>query len=113
MSKDNHRMKSALEIALEKTKDIQPQDDPTALSEEAKMKIREINSEYDARTAEIEVRASSKIREMQGKYTEQDLKVYLTELLEQFRAEKDRINAERREKTDQITNDDRAQRPKG
>ncbi|MFA6448403.1 MAG: hypothetical protein WCX65_02955 [bacterium] len=93
-------MKSALEIALENTKDIVAQDDPNALSKEAKKTIRDINKEYNARVAEIEVRMSSKVREMQGQYSQQELQEVLPSLLDQFRVEKDRINAERKEKVD-------------
>ena len=95
-------MKTALEIALEKTRDIVAQDDPNALSEDAKKKIREINKEYDARTAEVEVRASSKLRELQGSHSQQELQAILPQMLEQLKAEKDRINAERKEKTDAV-----------
>jgi len=105
-------MKSALEIALEKTKNIQPQDDPNALSDEAKKELRDLNREYDARIAEVEIRLSSKIREMQGRYSQQELQGVLPELVEQFKAEKDRINAERKEKTDDLINRDAANRPK-
>ncbi len=105
-------MKSALEIALEKTKNIQPQDDPNALSDEAKKELRDLNREYDARIAEVEIRLSSKIREMQGRYSQQELQGVLPELVEQFKAEKDRINAERKEKTDDLINRDAANRLK-
>jgi hypothetical protein len=95
-------MKTALEIALEKTRDIVAQDDPNALSEDAKKKIRGINKEYDARVAEIEVRISSKLRELQGSHSQQELQAILPPMLEQFKADKDRINAERKEKTDAV-----------
>jgi hypothetical protein len=103
-------MKTALEIALEKTKNIVPQDDPNALSEEAKKKVRELNKEYDARIAEIEVRVAAKVREMQGQYSNQELQGILPEMLDQFKAEKDAINAERKEKVDAVTAKDLAAR---
>ncbi len=105
-------MKSALEIALEKTKDIQPEDDPNALSEEAKKAVHDLNREYDARIAEVEIRLSSKIREMQGQYSQQELQSVLPELTGQFKVEKDRINAERKEKTDDLISKDAALRRK-
>ncbi|HOX28613.1 MAG TPA: hypothetical protein PLQ76_05600, partial [bacterium] len=70
-------MKSALEIALERTKDIVPQNDPNELSDEAKSKIREINKEFDVRIAEIEVKASSKARELMQSYSEKELEEIL------------------------------------
>jgi hypothetical protein len=103
-------MKSALEIALEKTKDIVAQDDPNALSPEAKKKIKEINKEFNARIAEIEVRVSSKVREMQGNHSQQELQEILPEMLEQFKVEKDRINAERKEKVDAVTAGDASEK---
>ena len=101
------KMKSAIEIALEKTKDIEAKDDPNALSKEAMEKIREVNKEYDARIAEVEVRTSSKLREIQGQYTQEELKAVLPQLMEQIRNERDRINAERKEKLDTVRAKDR------
>ncbi len=99
-------MKTALEIALEKTRDITPQDDPNALSDEAKKQIRAINKEYDARIAEIEIKTSSKLREMQGQYSEQELQSILPGMIEQIKSQKDAINAERKEKTDAVAAQD-------
>lgn len=99
-------MKTALEIALEKTRDITPQDDPNALSDDAKKQIRAINKEYDARIAEIEIKTSSKLREMQGQYSEQELQSILPEMIEQIKSQKDAINAERKEKTDAVAEKD-------
>ena len=48
------KMKSAIEIAMERTADVEPADDPYELTDEHKAKIREINKEYDAKIAEIE-----------------------------------------------------------
>ncbi len=99
-------LKTALEIALEKTRDITPQDDPNALSDEAKKQIRAINKEYDARIAEIEIKTSSKLREMQGQYSEQELQSILPGMIEQIKSQKDAINAERKEKTDAVAAQD-------
>jgi hypothetical protein len=93
-------MKTALEIALENTKNIVAQDDPNALSPEAKKKIRALNKEFDARIAEIEIRMSTKVREIQGQYSKQELEEMLPEMLDQFKAEKERINAERKAQVD-------------
>ena len=103
-------MKSALEIALEKTKDIIAQDDPNALSDEAKKKVRGLNKEFDARIAEIEIRVSAKVREMQGQYSKEELEQMLPEMLDQFKADKERINAERKEKVDAVMEKDIAGR---
>jgi len=95
-------MKSAIEIALEKTKDIEPQEPPKELPEEAKEKIRQINKEYDARVAEVETKVSSKIREMIQQYGPEEVKAHMPDFQAQLRQERDRINSERRQKTDAV-----------
>lgn len=87
---------------MEKTKDIAPDRDPFELPEEAKAKIRSINQDYDAKIAEMEINVTKKIREMAQSMGQQELQAHAQEISRQVRAEKDRINAERRDKTEAI-----------
>ncbi|HOC93678.1 MAG TPA: hypothetical protein PKH33_15120 [bacterium] len=95
-------MKSALELALEKTKDIVPQDDPMELSKEAKQQIRDINREFDALIAEIELKVSARLREAESQFSQEEIRQLLPELEAQLQGERDRINAERAEKTEAV-----------
>jgi hypothetical protein len=96
-------MKSALEIALERTKNIVAQEDPNALPKEALDEIRSVNQDFDASIAEVEVLMSSKARDLQGQVPREELQTYLQQLAEGFRQKKDEINAERNVKIEEIT----------
>ena len=95
-------MKSALEIALENTRDIQPEETEKSLPEDAKEKIRQINREFDAKIAEVDTRVNARIREMVQQYGPQEVNNHASEIHGQVRQEKDRINAERREQTEAV-----------
>ena len=60
-------MKSALEIAPEKTKDIRAEE-TEYIPEELKAKVREVNQEYDAKIAEVETLFKSRLKEMVEQY---------------------------------------------
>jgi hypothetical protein len=92
------RMKSALEVALERTKDIKAGDDPNQLTDEQKQEVREINKAYDAEIAKLEIEFSHKIRQMAEQYGEEEVRTHLASFQTELRRERDRINAERQEK---------------
>ncbi|HOO55608.1 MAG TPA: hypothetical protein PLN69_02220 [bacterium] len=99
-------MKSALEIALEKTKDIKAENDPNALSKEAFEKIRQINKDFDAQIAEMEINIAAKVREMQGSMTQEELQAYLPQVVEDLKTKKDQFNSERNTKIEEIRKKD-------
>jgi hypothetical protein len=91
-------MKSALEIALEKTSHIEAKEDPRQLNEDEKQHVRDINKDYDAKTAELEIEFSQRIRELASQHGEQVLKEHLPQFDHELRTARDSINAERQEK---------------
>jgi hypothetical protein len=94
---DHEVMKSALEIALEKTRGIAPSEDPRMLTVEEKARVREINREFGAKIAEIEIQVSQRIRQMAGKFGEQEIQEHMQSFQQELRGERNRINAERQE----------------
>lgn len=88
-------MKSALEIALERTKDISAGEDPNALNDEQKSKLREINLQFDETIAKLEIEFTQRIRSMAEKYGDEEIREHLASFQQELRAERDRINAER------------------
>lgn len=88
-------MKSALEIALEKTSHIEAKDDPKQLSDDEKQKVRDINQEFDSKIAELEIEFSRRIRELAEQHGEQTLKQHLPHFDQELRNARDAINAER------------------
>ena len=91
----NEHMKSALEIALEKTQDIEAREDPNQLTDEEKGRVRDINREYDAQVAGVELKVSQRIREMIETHGEKEVQAHMQLFQQDLRAERDRINAER------------------
>lgn len=94
-------MKSALEIALEKTKDIKAEE-TEYIPEELKVKVREVNQEYDAKIAEVETIFKSRLKEMTEQYGPQEVQAHLETFYSQIRQEKDRINEDRRDAVEKI-----------
>lgn len=94
-------MKSALEIALEKTKDIKAEE-TEYIPEELKVKVREVNQEYDAKIAEVETIFKSRLKEMTEQYGPQEVQAHLETFYSQIRQEKDRINRNRRDAVEKI-----------
>jgi hypothetical protein len=88
-------MKSALEIALEKTKDIEPKDDPRRLTDDEKGRVREINRDFDAKIADVELSFAHRLREMVGQHGEQEVQAHMQQFQQEMRGQRDKINAER------------------
>ena len=91
-------MKSALEIAMERTRDISPGEDPFQLTDAQKAAVREINIECDAALAKLEIEFGSRIREMIAQYGEAEVEAHLEAFQNEIRAERNRVNAERQVK---------------
>ena len=102
MSEDTQQgeeiMKSALEIALEKTQDIQAQEDPHQLTSDEKQQVRVINQEFDARIAELELEFSRRIRQIAEEHGQEQLKAHLPMFDQELRTARDTINSERQDK---------------
>lgn len=88
-------MKSALEIALEKTKDIKPEA-AEYIPEELKAKIRDVNKEFDAKIAESETMFKQRLKELAEQYGARELEAHMPSFLAQVKQQKDAINEERR-----------------
>ena len=93
-------MKSALDIALEKTASIEAKEDPHALTPEEKAKVREINVEYDAKIAELEVQVTQRIRQLAETHGEAEVQAHMEMFQQEIMASRDQINAERQSKLD-------------
>lgn len=90
-------MKSALELALEKTAHIEPKGDPLALSDEEKIRVREINMKYDQKMSELEIEFTRKLREVAETQGQQELQAHMAYFQQQITQVRDGINAERQE----------------
>lgn len=90
-------MKSALELALEKTAHIEPKGDPLALTDEEKVRVREINMKYDQKISELEMEVSRRLREVAETSGQQELQQHLAYFQQQITTARDGINAERQE----------------
>lgn len=101
MENKGEGMKSALEIALEKTKDIKAEE-TAYIPEELKVKVREINQEYDAKVAEVETIFRSRLKEMTEQHGPQEVQAHMETFYAQLRQEKDRINEDRRDAVDKV-----------
>lgn len=91
-------MKSALEIALERTRDIKAGEDPNQLTAEQKERVKEINREYDAVIAKLEIDFTQRIRTLAEQHGEAEVRAHLEQFQGEMRAERARINGERQEK---------------
>ncbi len=94
-------IKSALEIALEKAKMIKGEEHFT-LSKEQREKIDNINKEYDIKIAELEIKFSTKLKEMREKCGDEEFNEHISSFYLEFENEKNRINEERRKKISEI-----------
>ncbi|MEW6200685.1 MAG: hypothetical protein AB1546_01830 [bacterium] len=94
-------MKSALEIALEKTKDIKPKESEY-IPEDKKDRIREINKEFDAKIAELETNFTSRLKSMQERYGAREVSTHLESFYAELRREKDLINEDRHKTIEKI-----------
>lgn len=94
-------IKSALEIALEKTQMINDKEYFT-LNKEQREKIDKINKEYDIKVAELEIKFSSKLKEMKERCGEEEFNEHVSSFYREFENERNKINEERRNKIDKI-----------
>jgi hypothetical protein len=88
-------VKSALEIALERTKDIAPSEDPNALTAEEKAKVRELNKLYDSKIAELEIQFTTRLRALAEQHGEREVTEHMEQFSGELRSHRDTINAER------------------
>lgn len=88
-------MKSALEIALERTKNISAGEDPNALTDEQKQQLREINLRFDEQIAKLELDFTQRIRSMVENYGEAEVRDHLAQFQNELRSERARINTDR------------------
>ena len=93
-------MKSALELALEKTDDLV--DDDAKLTPEQQEAIDQIKSEYEAKWAEQEIVLKGKVTEIQQDTDPQTFAEHQRQFASEMQRVKDKIYAERDEKVDQI-----------
>ena len=93
-------MKSALELALEKTDDLV--DDDAKLTPEQQEAIDQIKSEYEAKWAEQEIVLKGKVTEIQQDTDPQTFAEHQRQFASEMQQVKDKIYAERDEKVDQI-----------
>ena len=91
-------MKSAIEIAMERTKDIKAADDPYALTPEEKEQVRELNKKYDVKIAELETQFNSRIRSLRETHGTAEVEAHMEQFYVELRNQREVVNAERAEK---------------
>ena len=94
-------MKSALEIALEKTKHISGEGEQGPLTEEQKTKIAGIRKEYEAKIAQEEIMMKSEIGKLGPAAASEEGKAYLDMVREKFASAKTRLTETMEKKIDQ------------
>lgn len=95
-------MKSALEIAMEKSKQIAGGDTDTALTDEQKTRISEIRKEYEAKIAQEEIMMKSEIDKLGPAVQTPDGQAYVDVVREKFGGEKTKLIEAMEKKIDRV-----------
>ena len=97
-------MKSALELALERTDHVRKsiQEEGLTLSEAQRAQLAELEREYSAKIAEKEVMLQTEMRQLFVRYPPVEAPVRAEELHQRFLDDKRKLAAEKEEKAAQI-----------
>lgn len=103
-------MKSALELALERTDHVRKaiRDEGLALSDAQREQLAEIEREYDAKIAEKDVMLQTEMRKLLMHYPPAEVAPVLEQLRDKFIDEKRKLTEERNEKAARIRQINRA-----
>ena len=77
-------MKSALELAMEKLKERQPEESTVTLTEAQRQEISDLRQQYEAKIAEKEIMMQSEIRQFVQRRPPQEAMAAAHELREKF-----------------------------
>jgi hypothetical protein len=95
-------MKSALEIALEKSKRMAGGEPDTSLTDEQKTRIAEIRKEYEAKIAQEEIMMKSEIDKLGPAAGTPDGRAYLDTVRGKFGAEKAKLTEAMERKIERV-----------
>lgn len=95
-------MKSALEIAMEKTKHISGEGERGPLTEEQKTKIAELRREYESKIAQEEIMMKSEVGKLGPAASSEEGKAYLQMVREKFASAKNRLTETMEKKIEQV-----------
>ena len=104
-------MKSALELALERTDHVRKaiQDEGLTLSEALRQQLAELEREYGARIAEKDVMLQTEMRKLYTHYPPADAHTLAGELNQRFVDEKRKLMEEKEEKAARIRQSGKAE----
>ena len=98
-------LKSAWELSLERSDKLAPElKSQKKLTKKQKLEIAEIRKEYTARIADLDVTSQDKIRRLPDRIRPEEIEAHKTELEEQFRLDKKKLEEELEKEVEAIRN---------
>jgi len=92
MGEEEKPMKSAIELALERTARFKKEAEEAALPEEKRRRISEIEKEYQAKVAEAEILLEEKFKKALQTLPPEEAPIHIEALRETFQKERESLN---------------------
>ena len=92
MGEEEKPMKSAIELALERTTHFKKDAEKAALPKEKIKRISEIEKEYQAKVAETEILLESRFKKVVQTLAPEEAPIHIEALREEFQKERESLN---------------------
>jgi|GEM_PF-732962 len=95
-------MKSAIDLAMEKMKKMNGDEEAVSLTEEQKQKIAETRKEYEAKIAEKEIMVKDRLKELPEGAEPAEIQEYVSLMQKELAEERARLEEEKNKKIEKI-----------
>ena len=95
-------MKSAIDLAMEKMKKMNGDEETVSLTEEQKQKIAETRKEYEAKIAEKEIMVKDRLKELPEGAEPAEIQEYVSLMQKELAEERARLEEEKNKKIEKI-----------